>query len=159
MAKYLNAWDKEPHVVSLGSQKNFEKFMDKLSTRNGQGDAGLPDVPAYKRMVAAAILFKTAHGLIRPMFQAFQPNITAYIIALIAYCLGVRVDLDRIWLQQELSAQLKRQIQTWAVEVNEVLHRTAAGRMVSECAKKAECWEAVVKAHYSEPMRDIPEVR
>ncbi len=72
----------------------------------------------------------------------------------------VRVlDLDRIWLQQGLSPQLQRQIQTWAVEVNEVLHRTAAGRMVSEWAKKPECWDAVVKAHYSEPAQDIPEVR
>jgi hypothetical protein len=159
LAKYLNAWDEEPHVVSLGAQKNFEKFMDKLQSRNGPGDTELPDVPEYKRMIARAILFKTAHSLIRPRFQAFQANITNYVVSLVAHCLGARLDFDRIWLQQSLSPQLQRQIQTWAIEVNEVLHRTAAGRMISEWAKKPECWEAVVKAHYSEPAQDLPEVR
>jgi hypothetical protein len=159
LAKYLNAWDEEPHVVSLGAQKNFEKFMDKLASRNGQGDADLPDVPAYKRMIAKAILFKTSHSLIRPRFQAFQANITNYVVSLVSHCLGARLDLDRVWLQQGLSSQLQRQIQAWAVEVNAVLHRTAEGRMISEWAKKPECWEAAVKAHYSEPAQDIPEVR
>ena len=159
LAKYLNAWDQEPDVVSRGAQKNFEKFMEKLPSPSGQEDAALPDVPAYKKMIARAILFKTAHSLIRPRFQAFQANITNYAVSLVAHCLGARLDLDSIWLQQGLSPQLQRQIQTWAVEVNAVLHRTAAGRMVSEWAKKPECWEAVVKAHYSEPAQDIPEVR
>jgi transposase-like protein len=159
LAKYLNAWDQEPHVVSLGAQKNFEKFMDKLSSPSGQGDAELPDVPSYKRMIARAILFKTAHSLIRSRFQAFQANITNYVVSLVANCLGARLELDRIWLQQGLSPQLQRQIQTWAVEVSDVLHRTANGRMVSEWAKKPECWEVVGKAHYSEPARDIPEVQ
>jgi hypothetical protein len=159
LAKYLNAWDEEPHLVSLGAQKNFEKFMEKRASHNGQEDAELPDVPSYKKMIARAILFKTAQSLIRPRFQAFQANITNYVVALVAHGLGGRLDLDRVWLQQGLSPQLQRQIQTWAVEVNEVLHRTAAGRMVSEWAKKPECWDAVVKAHYSEPAQDIPEVR
>ncbi len=158
LAKYLNAWDEEPHVVSLGAQKNFEKFMDKLSSRNGQEDAELPDVPTYKRMIARAILFKTAHSLIRPSFPAFQANITNYMVSLVAHCLGARLDLDRIWLQQGLSPQLQRQIQAWAVEVNAVLHRTAGGRMISEWAKKPECWDAVVKAHYSAPLSNIPEL-
>jgi hypothetical protein len=159
LAKYLNAWDQEPHTVSLGAQKNFEKFMEKLQPHDNPGDTELPDVTEYKRMIARAILFKTAHRLIRPMFQAFQANITNYAVSLVAHCLGPRLDLDRIWLQQSLSLQLQRQIQTWATEVHEVLHRTAAGRMISEWAKKPECWEAVVKAHYSEPAQGLPEVR
>ena len=35
------------------------------------------------------------------------------------------------------------QIQAWAAEVNKVLHDSAGGRMISEWAKKPECWEAV----------------
>ena len=84
LAKYLNAWDEEPHVVSLGAQKNFEKFMEKLASHNGQEDAALPDVPAYKSMIARAILFKTAQSVIRPRFQAFQANITNYVVSLVA---------------------------------------------------------------------------
>jgi hypothetical protein len=47
----------------------------------------------------------------------------------------------------------------WAVEVNQVLHDTAAGRMISEWAKKPECWEAVAAAKYSPPAEGIPEVK
>ena len=34
-----------------------------------------------------------------------------------------------------------------------------AGRMISEWAKKTECWEAVRGASYTEPMKGIPEIR
>lgn len=73
--------------------------------------------------------------------------------------LGDKLDLDRIWLRQDISAELKVQIQTWAAEVNKVLHDAAGGRMISEWAKKPECWEAVREASYTEPTQGIPEMR
>ncbi|WP_102822972.1 AIPR family protein, partial [Burkholderia thailandensis] len=36
LAKYINAWDCRPDLVSLGSQKNFERFMAALSTPDGE---------------------------------------------------------------------------------------------------------------------------
>ena len=112
----------------------------------------------YKQMVAKAILFKTAQKLVRPAFQAFQANITTYLVALISHRLGNRIDLDRIWQQQDLSPQLKQQMQSWATEVNRILHQSAGGKMVSEWAKKAECWEAVRKGNYSQVLDGMPEV-
>jgi hypothetical protein len=73
--------------------------------------------------------------------KAFQANITNYVVSLVAHCLGARLDLDRVWLQQGPSPQLQRQISTWAAEVNDVLHQTAGGRMISEREKKPECWK------------------
>ncbi|MCG3773517.1 MAG: hypothetical protein JW395_0325 [Nitrospira sp.] len=150
LAKYLNAWDELPHLVSLGSQKNFEKFMERFD--EGIEGLAVPDVPQYKRMIAKAILFKTAQKLIRPAFQAFQANITAYVVSLLENRIGSKLDLDQIWLQQSLPSQLTQQIQTWAVEVNRVLHDSAGGRMVSEWSKKPECWEAVRSAPYTPPI-------
>jgi hypothetical protein len=157
LAKYLNAWAEKPYLVSLGSQKNFERFMDNF--QNDGISISSPDVPAFKQMIAKAILFKAAHRLVRPMFQAFQANVAAYVVSVVASRLGPRMDLDKIWLQQDLSSQLKQQLATWVNEVNDALHRSANGRMVSEWSKKAECWEAMRAVTYTSPLAEIPEVR
>lgn len=159
LAKYMNAWAQRPDSVSYGAQKNFERFMAEFNTNNGEAQPTLPDVPTYKQMVAKAILFKKAQALVRPMFPAFQANVAAYVVSLVASRLGEKIDLDKIWLRQDISQELRSQIQTWAGEVNKVLHDTAAGRMISEWAKKSECWDAVRDAMYSEPVEGIPEIR
>jgi hypothetical protein len=156
LAKFLNAWDQKPHLVSLGSQKNFEKFMESLGEN---GNAPLPDTAAFKRMIAKAILFKETQRLVRPMFQAFQANVAAYLVSVVSNRLGEKVDLDWIWLQQHISPQFKQLLAMWASEINDVLQRSANGKMVSEWAKKSECWEAVRSGTYSEPLEGIPELQ
>lgn len=155
MAKYLNAWDQLPDVVSLGSQKNFARFMDRIA----EAGMPLPEVSEYKHMIAKAILFKRIHGKVRRMFPAFQGNVAAYLVSVMANRVGERIDLDRIWTRQDLSAQFLEQAGVWAVEVNKVLHATANGRMISEWAKKPACWSAVRAASYSPPATGIPELR
>lgn len=158
LAKFLSAWDQKPDRVSLGAQKNFEGFMQALE--NGQNPCSAePDVDFYKKMIAKAILFKTAQKLIRPAFKAFQANVATYLVALLSHRLGDRLDLERIWLQQDLSSQLKQQMLGWAQVVNRILHESANGRMVSEWAKKVECWEVVRKGSYSQMPDGIPEMK
>lgn len=159
LAKYMNAWDRKPDLVSLGSQKSFERFMDSLRDTEGQPPAPLPDVAAFKAMIAKAILFKKTHALVRPMFPAFQGNVAAYLVSLLADRFGDRVDLDKIWARQDISQVFRHQLQVWAIEVNDTLHRSSGGKMISEWAKKPECWDAVRSSSYS-PVRDgIPEIR
>ena len=158
LAKYVTAWDKRPDIVSLGSQKNFDRFMASIAGPEG-GEAPLPNVAAYKAMIAKAKIFRDTQKLARPMFQAFQANVAAYAVSVLADKLGDRIDLERVWAKQAGSPELMEQIGTWAREVNEVLHRTANGRMVSEWAKKPECRDAVLGATYSAAAPGIPEVR
>jgi hypothetical protein len=159
LAKFLTAWDCKPHLVSLGSQKNFERFMAGFADGEGKPEVPLPDVDVYKQMIAKAIIFKTAQKLVRPMFPAFQGNVGAYTVSVISKAIGERIDLQKIWQQQAISARLQEQIQVWARDVNEILQASAAGRMISEWAKKAECWEAVQRGHLSDLLADIPEMR
>jgi len=158
LAKFLNAWDRNPHLVSFGSQNNFERFMERFAYGE-DGEMPLPDVATYKQMIAKAIVFKTVQKLVRPMFPAFQANVAAYTVSVLSERIGERLDLDRIWQQQGVSAKLQEQIQVWAREVNDTLTASAAGRMISEWAKKAECWEVVLKGHLSAPPTGIPEMR
>ena len=158
LAKYVLAWSAQPDVVSLGSQKCFDRFMSGMTVPEGEAPPPAPDVAAYKLMVVAAIVFKSVQKLVRPMFQAFQANVAAYTVSLLASRLGSRFDLDRVWDRQEISPELLMLLAVWAREVNETLHRTAGGRMVSEWAKRPECRDAVLGATYSELAEGIPEI-
>jgi hypothetical protein len=128
------------------------------ASRDG-AEARLPTTEDYKSLIAKANRFRDTQKLVRPVFQAFQGNVAAYGISVLADKLGDRIVLDHIWVRQAASPALTAQIATWAREVNEVLHRTAGGRMVSEWAKKPECRDAVLGASYSAPSEGIPEVR
>lgn len=158
LARYINAWDRKPDIVSLGSQKNFDRFMAGLTSNDGQ-EHPLPTVSDFKSMIAKAKIFRESQKLLRPMFQAFQANVTAYTVSLLSEKLGSRIDLDRIWTKQALSTELLSQIAVWAREVNDVLHASAGGRMVSEWAKRPECKETVLGASYSVTASDIPEIK
>ena len=158
LAKYLNAWDQKPDQVSLGAQKNFEQLMEAIKQQEGDSQF-VPDVSFYKTAVAKAILFKKAHAIVRPNFRSFQANITCYLISLLANRVGAQFDFDRIWDRQDISDNLKAQLTAWASEVNDVLWKSANGRMISEWAKKPECWAVVASASYSEPVAGIPEIR
>ena len=158
LAKYITVWDKKPDIVSLGSQKNFDKFMAGLTPVDGQ-DAPLPTVADFKAMIAKTKIYRDAQKRLRPMFPAFQANVTAYTVSLLAEKLGDRIDLDRIWVKQSVSPELLAQIAVWAKEVNDVLHSSSGGKMVSEWAKRPECKDAVMGANYSSPAMNIPEVR
>lgn len=158
LAKFLNAWDGKPEFASLGGQKNFEKFMDDVTDREARGESVIPDVQAYKRAIAKVILFKRVHSLVRPLFQAYQGNVAIYLVSMIARTYGGKLDLDRIWEQQDISEPFKSQVRTWAHEVNDVLHATSNGRMISEWAKKSECWSTVRTSSLSQPATSIPEI-
>ncbi len=159
LAKYLNAWNGLPDVVSLGSQKNFDRFMSTLTVDDGEPLPPSPDVAEFKSMVAKAIVFKAVHKAVRPMFPAFQANVAAYTVSLLAVKLGERFSLERVWERQAVSPELISQVAIWAREVNDVLHRSSGGRMISEWAKKPECREAVLGATYSDCSMNIAEIR
>ena len=158
LAKYISAWDQKPDLVSLGSQKNFERFMDSLRNPEDESLLILPDVATYKKVIAKIILFKRTNSLVRPMFPAFQGNVATYLVSLLANRIGDKIDLEKIWSKQDISESLRRQLQIWAKEVNDVLHKTSNGKMISEWAKRSECWDAVRNASYSPILEAIPEI-
>ncbi len=158
LAKYLNAWEQLPHVVSLGAQKNFERFMQAMSDPEAADPDSAPDPATYKEMIAKAIIYKRAHSIVRPIVQAFQANVVAYLIARVAFERGREINLQRVCEKQGVSSELSQLLGVRAAEVNSVLQRSASGRMLSEWAKKAECWDAVRAADFSKWPAGIPEL-
>jgi hypothetical protein len=146
-----------PDLVSLGGQKAFPAFMKQMTPDDSETVA-LPDVAQYKRMIAQVIIFKSADRLIKPRFPAFKANVTAYTVALVSHLLGDRIGLDAIWERQSISPQLGKQILVWADEVHALLQDSAKGRMISEWAKRKDCWEVMLDHVWSVPDMSIPEL-
>jgi hypothetical protein len=158
LAKFLCAWKQLPDMVSWGGQKNFGAFMEIVNSNNDEGLTAL-DVAKYKSLIAQVIIFKATQKLIGPQFPAFQANVAAYVVAILSKVLGARIDLGMIWKNQGISNDLSQQILKWSTEVNQLLHDTSNGRMISEWAKKKECWEILGAHKYSTPYNRIPELR
>jgi len=70
-------------------------------------------------------------------------NVVAYTVSVISFVLGERFDLEIVWNNQDISPQLRRQVEVWLKQAGDALFETADGRMISEWAKKPECWEKI----------------
>lgn len=159
LAKYAMAWNGKADVVSLGTQKCFDRFMTLLGESEASGMPVTPDPVYYKEIIAQAILFKAVHKIARPLVSAFLANVAAYTVAVVADAYSEVFDLEKIWHKQAVSVQLGNQIEVWVREVNERLHETSNGKMISEWAKRPECMRAMFAQSYSPANLDIPEVR
>ena len=149
LAKYMLTWDRRPDLVSLGSQKNFERFMDQINGGLTGNPLPLPTVIDFKNIVSKAIIYKKTNALIRPMFPAFQGNVATYLVAILSELYGNKFNFDQVWTNQAISKELTNQLKIWANEVNDIL--------LSEWAKKSECWDAVKNCKFSPPAEKIPE--
>jgi hypothetical protein len=157
LAKYLNAWDGFPHLVCFGNQKNFQYLMQRLKDEH-PGNF-LPDAGWYKNFIAKAILFRTVQSIVKERkFPAYQANISAYTVALLAWSCGDEIDYNLIWSTQSISTELKEMVGKWIGEVDRALRQTAGARMPSEWAKKVECWTALRQIDLEVPNPVPPEL-
>ncbi|MDW9701596.1 abortive phage infection protein [Sinorhizobium meliloti] len=155
LAKYVQAWGRKPQVVSLGNQKNFDRFMSDDDTVTSV----IPDVAGYKHAIAQTILFRTAQKIVRAGgFQAYQANITAYTVSVLSEIAGNSLSLDAIWQRQGLSSQLSGYISKLAARVNDILRDNAGARQVSEWAKRDECWDSLKASSLPALPADVPEI-
>ncbi|TPJ13728.1 AIPR family protein [Mesorhizobium sp. B2-7-3] len=141
LAKFLNAWGRRPHDVSLGGQKNFIQLMEDLRRRNGL--AWEPDQQWYQDVVAVALIWQTAERVVRwEGIPAFRANVTAYLVALLSAKSSSRLDLKRIWNAQAVTPQLESLLRSWAVPVRDALVQGASARQrnPTEWFKREECW-------------------
>lgn len=142
LAKYLQSWEQKPHIVSTGSQKNFDQFMQALRER--RGPEWRPDEQYYKDLVAMAILSREVQKIVRgEKYPAYQSNIITYTVASLAARTGGKLDLRTIWQNQKLSVELSNMIKLWTHEIDDRLRKTAQGKMVTEWAKKEACWTQI----------------
>lgn len=157
LAKYLNAWDGYPHLVSFGNQKNFAAFMQSLKERFSEGFE--PDQGWFRAFISKAIVFQAVTALVkRAKFPAYQANIAAYTVSLLAWKTGGRIDFEGVWARQGISNELSTMLADWIVIVDRELRKSAEPKMPSEWAKKDKCWEYMREIELPMPDELPPEL-
>lgn len=153
VAKYINLWEQEPYMVSLGSQKNFNHYVKKIDVLVKKNL--LPGENFYRKLIASAILFKTTDKLFgRKGVDAIgDTNIksmtVAYTVAFLHYLTDNRIDLWKIYNEQTVNEGFKQEMKKLLVFVHDHLVSAAGGSLISEYAKKITSWEKLKTEKYS----------
>ncbi len=140
LAKFENTWAQLPHLVSLGAQKNFRELTIRLSERKRFE----PDQLFFQRHVAKAILFRRTEKLVSAQnFGGYRANIVTYTLAYLTHRTASRIDLDRIWAEQNITPVLAEAIVDVSRLVYDAITDPPGGRNVTEWCKRSACWERV----------------
>lgn len=140
LAKFEMAWDRLPHLVSLGAQKCFRELTLRLADRADQS----VDQAYFESLIAKAILFRRTEKLVSSLqLGGYRANVVAYVVALLSERSKRRLDLAAIWRHQRLSAGLEDAILDLAPRVHAILLEAPGNGNVTEWAKKQACWERV----------------
>ncbi|WP_082803341.1 AIPR family protein [Kocuria palustris] len=150
-AKYLNAWDQKPHIVSKGAQTNFVEFANAVNdawekNRNQFGES------YFRESVGKAILFNSirAHVRTSPWYLGgYLANITAYTMAKVSKEIeqqfpGYEFDFELVWRDQQIHDSARPVIDSVGQTVQSVLTSPSRGQAnVTQWAKQEACWAAV----------------
>ena len=146
LAKFWAVWERRPHVVSLGAQKNFADFAGRVGTAWEKDEAQFNEA-WFREVVAKAIVFRRTERIVsvQDWYQGgYRANIVAYTIAKLAHDVEASkrgVDFEAIWRRQALTEAMDEALALAAYEVHEVLVSPPEHmRNVTEWAKKQGCW-------------------
>jgi hypothetical protein len=150
VAKYEHTWNQLPHLVGKGAEKNFCDWTIKRQELK----RSVPDQADFEALCAKALLFRTAEKLIgRLELGGYRANVVAYSLAWLSRYTNARIDLRKIWLKQVVSEPLQLAIKTIAPAAYQHLIEYAAGRNVTEVAKREACWK-----EFQDQMIELPPI-
>jgi hypothetical protein len=159
IAKFINLWELEPHFVSQGSQKNFIHYTKKITELINKKK--LPGENFYRKLIANAILFKTADKLFgRKNVDAIgDTNLkgfsVAYTISFLHYLTNNRIDLWRIYEDQKTDEVINSALSKLLKFVYNHLVSEASGSLISEYAKRSSSWDKLKKSIYPDNILSI----
>ena len=148
LAKYEQSWNQLPHIVSLGAEKNYRDF----TIRSGNNNEEAPDEQYFRLLIAKAILFKETDKIVLSQrFGGYKANIVTYTVAFLSMLTDKKIDLERIWREQDLSPSLKKTITDISRLVHNHITNSPDGRNITEWCKKDQCWLSLQKKKYTLP--------
>ena len=151
LAKYINAFQEVsegrklaigPHIVVRGNEKNYAQFINN----------NLPDDPRkinnvfFEDSIAKCILFKTAekrYGVKPDSIGEMRQVVVPYTISLLSQITNNRLDIYKIWKNQQVSPELSDFIYELMKLVNQFILEKSPVSHYIEWAKKEECWDKV----------------
>lgn len=156
-AKYVVAWEKQPHQVSAGAQKNFKAFAGLVADKFAKQPEAFQE-NYFRRLVAKAIIFNSVRAAISKADwyeSGYLANLTAYAIAKLSHEMDKdpRVsafDLLRIWERQEVGeAMLAEAVAIARVALGVLTSEDRLVLNVTEWAKRESAWKRLADARYA----------
>jgi hypothetical protein len=153
LAKFYFSWERQPHIVSLGAQKNFARFVSEISEQWGINERHFNEL-FFKETIAKAIIFKFLDKCVmkQAWYGGYKANIITYSIAKFSdliFATGKQLDLLLIWKQQQLTETSQKHLLEIAKIVNDCIKKTPEGiTNVTEWCKKPLCWDNVQNTNY-----------
>lgn len=148
LAKYEMCWQQLPHLVSLGAQKNFTLFMERLHEQ-----PVVPDTAYYEDLIAKAILFKETDRIVaKQKFGGYKANITAYTVARLSLETDQQLSLRTIWAEQDIDVALADAVADLShVAFHVIAELTPNGANVTEWCKREACWNLMREQPWRAP--------
>lgn len=142
LSSFVHSWQRLPHLVSRGSQKNFQEF-----TIRARKTAVTPDADYFKELVAQAVIFRAAQRFAREQqISPFRANVVTYAVSYLANFSGTEVQLREIWDRQALSPVVASTLSALLRPVFDFIVETSRGKNPTEWCKRPECWELLSAA-------------
>ena len=160
LAKFLNVWQGQPHLVSQGAQKNFASFAREIG-REWDRSADHFNEMYYRHAIAKAIVFHEVEKLVsqQPWYRTgSRSHVVAYAIAKLAHDLeqqATLLDFERIWRSQAISTVLREALTISAKAADEVIFDQPT-TISGEWAKQQACWSRVasLKIDWPDALKD-----
>lgn len=145
LAKFAQTWEQRPNIVAKGAQACFNDFMARLP-EHIEAEKNL-DARYYERLVAKALIFKTAESLIGKEIRAraerldgLRAGLVTYTLAKIFHDTHARIDLGTIYRQQTVPDSLQQAIRDYWYRVYQHIFAAAQGGNFTQYCKKEQCW-------------------
>lgn len=145
LCKYENTWEQLPYQVSEGAQKNFKKFTLRL---NEKGNF-IPTTKYYEYLISKVILFRRTEKLVqKENYGGYRANIVTYTIAFLSYKTSQRIDMERIWKEQNLTIALENEIVSISKLIQQYIVNPPGGANIGEWCKNVKCWNELKEMDY-----------
>lgn len=151
LAKYINAYQEVydgkkliigPHIIVRGNEKNYAQFI----ANNLPDNTKKINNVFFEDTVAKFILFKNAdkrYGIKPNNIGEMKQVVVPYTLSLLNIITENKLDIYKIWRNQEISTELSDFIYDLMKQVNQFILASYNGQHYIEKAKKEECWQLV----------------
>lgn len=146
LAKFEYSIARQPHVVSMGAQKNFAKFANEIGQRWDNNEKLFNEL-YFQNIIAKAILFRFLDKNIMKQnwYGGYKANIVTYSLSKFSDMIlktGKYLNYQQIWKDQKLSPSIEDQLLVISELVNKHIQDTPEGiTNVTEWCKKEICWK------------------
>ncbi len=146
MAKLWFCWKQEPHRAMIGGQKCYEDFMD-CAVKEGI----IPDELYFKQTVALMIIYNYMnHAILSRKYGGVRLAVICYSMAMLSMLTVKKLDLVKIWDEQDISIPLKDFIDELAPQIKDFFYRNVSDpSMLLNWCRKQETWKRMSTASFN----------